>query len=837
MMEDKSSSITGDDAPAEDDGQHFTEGLLTSGMIEKKGDKDQDDLMKGDNPTNMVLNRTTSPSGSPGGEEEDVVSSKRKSPDGSPEGDPLTKKAKLELEEDQADLKKVSPAEGEKDDFDSKLNAHDEEAHVNLDAASSNIEKFLKDDVVSKSASEKGSSSGSSAGGAEGGGDEEADLTSAKDKATHDDDAEEAADEEAKLTEAEDKATANDGTEAAVTAEESSTGECFEKETSSGTGLDKDTSSGGERMDKDTLAGEGTDEDALSGEDFNALTAEGMDKDAVSGEEFKDAFTGDGMDKDTSFHKDEGMDNDALTGDGMDKDTSFDKDEGMDDDALTGDGMDKDTSLDKDEGMDDDALTGDGMDKDISSEKDEGMNNDTLTGDEEEGMTGDDMDQGTFSDKDDGLEKEAPSGDGLKEEVSTGEDVDKEISSDKETSSGDPLEKEASPGGEGLDDKTSVGEQGGAPDDGHTGETVVCSSPKGNEGGATSEGASGAPKSPSASDDKEVNVEGGAASASGEAEKGTDDASDEKAKIIQTVRQILDQRKKDEAEDKAFMDGWYNWIEDLLVYDAEHGHCQVRDSDNRTLYNWLKRQRVMLRKGKLDQEKLKILQMLKTNGFEITDTVVAPAKPGRKPGSGTSRGSPKSDRSRSAANHDLEMEPSPGGVVDTSDSRRRKASAAVLPLQGGGVMGLPLLGNPMAHSYQMPPLAPMAPPVVHIPTAAAFGGVPLSMAHHRNVPRDAPGIVATAGGVTEEEGSDLSLHARSRGGAAFPLVQENPAGLAQQGLGLAITDRASHVLLLLQQQQQQQQRRLQQQHQQQQAYALQEWMRRNAHNRDSGDSE
>jgi len=85
---------------------------------------------------------------------------------------------------------------------------------------------------------------------------------------------------------------------------------------------------------------------------------------------------------------------------------------------------------------------------------------------------------------------------------------------------------------------------------------------------------------------------------------------------VSQVKLIVQQRRKAEENNDAFMDGWYNWVDDLLEYHKSNGNCQVRDAQNHALYNWLKRQRVMYRKGKLKAEKLKILNLLKANGFE-----------------------------------------------------------------------------------------------------------------------------------------------------------------------------------------------------------------------------
>jgi Helicase associated domain len=93
----------------------------------------------------------------------------------------------------------------------------------------------------------------------------------------------------------------------------------------------------------------------------------------------------------------------------------------------------------------------------------------------------------------------------------------------------------------------------------------------------------------------------------------SDDGDSDGVKIVKTMVSELKNKAK---SDPTMVDGWYNWLDELLEHYAKHGHCQVRDAENHILYSWLKRQRIMYRRGKLEPDKLRILQLLKTNGFD-----------------------------------------------------------------------------------------------------------------------------------------------------------------------------------------------------------------------------
>ncbi|CAB9521503.1 expressed unknown protein [Seminavis robusta] len=93
---------------------------------------------------------------------------------------------------------------------------------------------------------------------------------------------------------------------------------------------------------------------------------------------------------------------------------------------------------------------------------------------------------------------------------------------------------------------------------------------------------------------------------------------------VTIVKQMLVELKEQGESDPTLIDGWYNWLDDLLAHHATHGHCQVRDAENHILYSWLKRQRIMYRKGKLEPDKLRILQLLKTNGFDVPSGIASP---------------------------------------------------------------------------------------------------------------------------------------------------------------------------------------------------------------------
>jgi Helicase associated domain len=107
--------------------------------------------------------------------------------------------------------------------------------------------------------------------------------------------------------------------------------------------------------------------------------------------------------------------------------------------------------------------------------------------------------------------------------------------------------------------------------------------------------------------------------------KGSDDQDSDGVRI---VKKMVAELKNQEKSDPTMVDGWYNWLDELMEHNAKHGHCQVRDAENHVLYSWLKRQRIMFRKGKLDSDKLRILQLLKTNGFgtpvNVTNIVGSP---------------------------------------------------------------------------------------------------------------------------------------------------------------------------------------------------------------------
>lgn len=148
------------------------------------------------------------------------------------------------------------------------------------------------------------------------------------------------------------------------------------------------------------------------------------------------------------------------------------------------------------------------------------------------------------------------------------------------------------------------------------------------------------------------------------------------------VTAILKRRKEAEENNDAFMDGWYNWVNDLLEYHKKHGHCQVRDAESHALYNWLKRQRVMFRKGKLEEEKLEILRLLKTNGFETAKkaTVKPPPEPVSKKHKSPKPAKPMSEKKRLKAmrnagrNMDLALAVARAGEGDLAASLSESAA-------------------------------------------------------------------------------------------------------------------------------------------------------------------
>ena len=275
---------------------------------------------------------------------------------------------------------------------------------------------------------------------------------------------------------------------------------------------------------------------------------------------------------------------------------------------------------------------------------------------------------------------------------------------------------------------------------------------------------------------------------------------------IAKVKLILEQRRKAEEDNDTFMDGWYNWVNDLLDYHQKHGHCQVRDAESHALYNWLKRQRVMFRKGKLEPEKLKILQLLKTNGFETlqdkNSKISAKAALVAGPNS-------KHQQSTKATNEKQREAAERARQRALSTNRNMNLSRAVASAGGGGTgMGVPpsrpteqgRLSSDMSRLLGLPYGRHDAPRQLSVPQA-----------QRRMTPQDAPGAVLEAGREEEEEGGAMRL------ASLLPSHQVAASllnfGGAQDPNSVEMA-RNQQALLLLIQQQQAQQRAQQQQRQQ-----------------------
>ena len=298
-------------------------------------------------------------------------------------------------------------------------------------------------------------------------------------------------------------------------------------------------------------------------------------------------------------------------------------------------------------------------------------------------------------------------------------------------------------------------------------------------------------------------------------------AGDTRQDDINKVMEILKCRKQAEENNDAFMDGWYNWVNDLLDYHKKHGHCQVRDAESHALYNWLKRQRVMFRKGKLEEDKLTILRLLKTNGFEAAK--ITKAKPPPEPVSKKPKkaAKPMSEKKRLKAMRNA--------------GRNANLARAVARAGEGGLAAS--LTESVAHTGEGEPRMPMTG---HDAAAAAASHMAQQQISQR---RDPAGSFLLQGMLPQDGGLGRQLS-----GGALPSIQGtgrvlNAAAEAQfqaQDLnnlfGLPPSQQA--VLLLLQQQQAQQraaQEELQRRQRQQDLLLLQQMLQRHPRQPPRGD--
>lgn len=339
-----------------------------------------------------------------------------------------------------------------------------------------------------------------------------------------------------------------------------------------------------------------------------------------------------------------------------------------------------------------------------------------------------------------------------------------------------------------------------------------------------------------------------------------EEAAREDPEGVSIVKDMVSQRKsqEDDDTDPILMDGWFNWLDDLLEYYEKHGHCQVRDAENHILYSWLKRQRIMFRKGKLEPEKLRILQLLKTNGFD---------KPAKEVGDKTAK-SPRAPARTSLAGKQPAAKPA---ATEASALRGQgPASQAIqATAQGGensGQQSQLLSGSDLPQARTVMPGAIASQPALGVSTfsdllaslqastgasqlmanqAYAAASATAAPASSRPQRQDPPARVASVGGWPQQDASAsanvlqnvthnsaiasllAAIPAESLAGTLGSLTADSIGILGRQVPNLAqlqaelrqprrsgFTDPLQALVLLLQQQQEQQQRQHQQRQQQ-----------------------